>query len=186
MDTNLLKNLGLDSSLSQNDIHLLNQILSSIGPEGNKKAPKITAKDRNNLIAKLSSNNTLNEIPKKEFKDMSEQEKKIYREELKKKLKNKQNELKIERTNNLTKQKIANESNFNEAIGKLSEIMKNVDHSASASEILNKTDNVPEQKTNVYDQETIINNIINQSNKEENLTVCEPDNLDDYINKIIY
>lgn len=180
MDPNLLKNLGLDSSLNQNDIQLLNQILNSMGPGGNNKVPKITAKDRNNLIAKLSSNNTLNEIPKKELKDMNEQEKKIYREELKKKLKNKQNELKIGRTSNLTKQKIANEPKFNEAIGKLSEMMGNID--PTVLETLNQTDNVPEQKTNVSKQETLINNIINQSNKEENIIVNEPDNLDDYIN----
>lgn len=185
MDPNLLKNIGLDSSLNQNDMQLLNQILNSIGPGGNKKAPKMTVKDRNNLMAKLSSNNTLNEIPKKELKDMNEQEKKIYREELKKKLKNKQNELKMGRTSNLVKQKIANEPNFNEAIGKLSEMMKNVD--PSALETLNKTDDIQEQKSKVLEQDLkISSNIINQSNKEEKLeeklTVDEPDNLDDYIN----
>lgn len=190
MDPSLLKNIDLDSSLNQNDMQLLNQILSSMGSGGNKKAPKMTAKDRNNLIAKLSSNNTLNETPKKELKDMNEQEKKIYREELKKKLKNKQNELKMGRTSNLAKQKIANEPNFNEAIGKLSEMMKNMD--PDALETLNSnqtnnepeqnTDNEPEQKTNILKQETLINNIINQTNKDKNSIVCEPDNLDDFLN----
>ena len=196
MDPNLLKNLGLDSSLNQNDIQLLNQILSSVGPGGNKKPPKMTAKDRNNLIAKLSSNTILNETPKKELKDMSEQEKIIYREEIKKKLKNKQNELKMGRTSNLAKQKIANQPNFNEAIGKLSEMMKNVDPSVLDTLNLNQVDNmskqetgtieqktdVSENKTSILKQETLINNIINQINKDENFTIDEPDNFDDYLN----
>ena len=194
MDPNLLKNLGLDSSLNHNDMQLLNQILSSMGPGGNKKALKMTVKEKNNLIAKLSSNNTLNDIPKKELKDMNEQEKKIYREELKKKLKNKQNELKMGRTSNLAKQKIANEPNFNEAIGKLSEMMKNVDPSALETLNLNQTDvseqkmdvskqkmDVSEQKTDVLKQELLINNIINQTNKDDTISI-EPDNLDNYLN----
>ena len=201
MDPNLLKNLGLDSSLNQNDIQLLNQILSSVGPGGNKKPPKMTAKDKNNLITKLSSNTTLNETPKKELKDMNEQEKKIYREEIKKKLKNKQNELKMGRTSNLAKQKIANQPNFNqpnfnEAIGKLSEMMKNVNPSVLDTLNLNQADNMSKQetdtteqkintsenKTNILKQETLINNIINQTNKDENFTIDEPDNFDDYLN----
>ena len=190
MDPNLLKNLSLDSSLNQNDMLLLNQILSSMGPGGNKKAPKMTAKDRNNLIAKLSSNNTLNETPKKELKDMNEQEKKIYREELKKKLKNKQNELKTGRTSNLAKQKITNEPDFTQAIGKLSEMMKNIDPSALESLNLNTSNelnqseqqtNVSEQQNNVSEQEILINNISNQSNKDETTSI-EPENLDDYLN----
>ena len=217
MDPNLLKNLGLDSSLNQNDMLLLNQILSSMGPGGNKKAPKMSAKDRNNLIAKLSSNNTLNETPKKELKDMNEQEKKIYREELKKKLKNKQNELKTGRTSNLAKQKITNEPDFTQAIGKLSEMMKNIDPSALESLNLNPSNelnqseqqnnvseqqnnvseqqnnvseqqnNVSEQQNNVSEQqnnakqEILINNISNQSNKDETTSI-EPENLDDYLN----
>ena len=196
MDPNLLKNLGINTTLNQNDIQLLNQILSSVGPGGNKKHPKMTAKDRNNLIAKLSSNTTLNEIPKKELKDMNEQEKNIYREEIKKKLKNKQNELKMGRTSNLAKQKIANQPNFNEAIGKLSEMMKNVDPSVLDALNANQADNVSKlgtdtqeqktyvsvNKTSTLKQETLINNIINQTNKDENLTINEPDNLDDYLN----
>lgn len=198
MDPNLLKNLGLDASLSQNDMQLLNQLLSSMGPGGNKKAPKMSAKDRNNLIAKLSSNTTLNETPKKELKDMNEQEKKIYREELKQKLKNKQNELKMGRTSNFAKQQMVNNTNFTEAIGKLSEMMKDIDPSSlnpsngmvqlendlskqqTDTNVDEQGTNTLEQKTNIK-QETLINNIINQTNKNET-TSNEPENLDDYLN----
>jgi hypothetical protein len=186
MDPNLLKNLGLDSSLNQNDMQLLNQLLSSMAPGGNKKAPKMSAKDRNNLIAKLSSNTTLNEIPKKELKDMNEQEKKIYREELKQKLKNKQNELKMGRTSNLAKQQMVNNTNFTEAIGKLSEMMKDIDQSSlNPSNGMVQLENNLSNETNISQQnntkqETLINNVFNQSNKDE--TNNEPENLDEYLN----
>ena len=186
MDPNLLKNLGLDSSLNQNDMQLLNQLLSSMGPGGNKKAPKMSAKDRNNLIAKLSSNATLNETPKKELKDMNEQEKKIYREELKQKLKNKQNELKMGRTSNLAKQQMVNNTNFTEAIGKLSEMMKDIDPSSlNHSNGMVQLENDLSNETNISQQnstkqETLINNVFNQSNKDE--TNNEPENLDEYLN----
>lgn len=185
MDPNLLKNLGLDSSLNQNDMQLLNQILTSMGPGGNKKAPKMTAKDRNNLIAKLSSNETLSQIPKKELKDMNEQEKKIYREELKQKLKNKQNQLKMERTNNVNKNKmINNDNNYTNAIGKLTELMKNMDTSTLETLNSNKIDNGVQKESDLMKQtntkqETLINNIIIDTNNDK---TGEPDNLDDYLN----
>src|SRR3990167_429073 len=89
MNYNLLNNLGLDSTMNQKDIQQLDQILNCMvqGSSG-KKLPKMTITERNNLISKLS-NTTLNEIPKKELKDMDEQEKKIHKEELRQKLKNK-------------------------------------------------------------------------------------------------
>ena len=87
MDPNTIKNINIDSSINHNDFQLLQQLCST-------NMPKMTAKERNNLMAKLSSNTTLNEIPKKELKDMNENEKKNYRYELKQKLKNKQNEKK--------------------------------------------------------------------------------------------
>lgn len=191
MDPNLLKNLGFDSSLNTNDIQLLQQILSSVGQETNNKMPKMTAKERNNLIAKLSSNTTLQDTPKKELKDMNEHEKKIYREELKQKLKNKQNEKKMMRTSNLAKQnKIKNDANYSSAIGKISEMMKNVDTN-SLNNLTNQLDNnvnITEQiNTNIntnIKQESIINNIINKTNKTDNKIINEnnTDNLDDYLN----
>lgn len=140
MDSNSVKNIGLDSSLNHNDVELLNQILSSMNGGGSKKAPKMTAKDKNNLISKLSSNSILNEEPKKELKDMNEQEKKTYREELKKKLKNKQNEFKMERNNNLAKQKISKDPKFADALEKLGNMIKNIDSSGLDS--LNDVSNV--------------------------------------------
>jgi len=198
MDPNLLKNLGLDSSLNTNDLQLLQQILGSVGQGKNNKMPKMTAKERNNLVSKLSSNNTLQEIPKKELKDMNEDEKKIYREELKQKLKNKQNEKKMMRTSNLAKQnQIKTNPDYSDAIGKLSEMMKNIDPN-SLNNLTNQVENninTPDEPnlnsnsnsnsnptpTNVK-QETIINNIINKTNEIDKDNENNNDNLDDYLN----
>lgn len=176
MDTNLLKNLGLDSSMNHNDLQLLEQILNSVNSEGSGSKPKISAKERNNLINKLSSNTTLNEEPKKELTDMNEQEKKIYREELRQKLKNKQNQKKMMRTSNLTKQSmVKNNSNYSDAIGKITEMMKNID----TNEQLNLE---PTNKLIDLDNDIETNkNIINQ-NEINKFTNDEPDNLDDYLN----
>ena len=202
MDPNILKNLGLDSSLNTNDLQLLQQILGSVGQGTNSKMPKMTAKERNNLISKLSSNTTLEETPKKELKDMNEQEKKIYREELKKKLKNKQNEKKMMRTSNLVKQnQIKTDTNYSDAIGKISEMMKNINvpneinnintntitnANANANTNTNSDTNITQNLTNVK-QETIINNIINKTDENENKTKVGDnentiDDLSDYLN----
>lgn len=209
MDPNLLKNIGLDSSLNQNDLQLLQKILGSVNQGTNNNMPKMTAKERNNLMSKLSSNTTLEEIPKKELKDMNEQEKKIYREELKKKLKNKQNEKKMMRTSNLVKQnQIKTNDNYSEAIGKISEMMKNIDTQTltqSVNQVENNIDtqqtinnqsnnepNIKQNLTNVK-QEKIINNIINQinqnnqnnennDNNQDTNNAVDNDNLDDYLN----
>lgn len=183
MDPNLLKNLNLDSSLNQNDLQLLNQILGSIVPGGNKQ-PKMTAKDKNNLINKLSSNNTLNELPKKELKSMNEEEKSIYREELKQKLRNKQNEKKMLRTSNSVKKNtMNNNSNYSGAIEKITEMVNNID-STSLNEILdqNNTKDVNTLKQN--SQESIINNVINVEDKviSNDNNINADDNLDDYLN----
>lgn len=190
MDTSLLKNLGLDTSMNQNDIQLLGQILNTTNSGG--KAPKISAKERNNLINKLSSNTTLNEQPKKELKNMNEQEKKIYREELRQKLKNKKNEKKMMRTSNLSKQNmIKNNSNFSEAIEKMTEMIKNNDPSSATTEQLSleptnglaefekDLNNNDDATDNNIKQENIINNIINENNETVN---NETDNLNDYLN----
>ena len=119
MDPNILKNLGLNSGANPKDLELISQILNSGGNKN--KLPKMSAKDRNNLINQLSSTNTINNIPEKDLKDMNEEEKKIYREELKRRIKNKQNEKKMMRTSNFTKK------NNNQTVDKLAEIMKNID-----------------------------------------------------------
>lgn len=171
MNSDLLKNFGLDSSLNQNDIQLLQQILSSVGQNSNSNVPNISTKERNNLISKLSSNTTLNEIPKKEFKNMNEQEKKIYREELRQKLKNKQNEKKIMRTSNLIKQNKI-ETICSNTIGKMNSMVNNVDDDLS-----NQVNKQEKNLTNVK-QEVIINNIINGNNDIKHNTNIDTDNLD--------
>jgi hypothetical protein len=182
MDPNILKTLGLDSKMNSNDINLLNQILSST-VNGNK-SQKISAKERNNLINKLSATTTLSELPQKDMKDMNEEEKKIYREELKKKLKNKNNEKKMIRTNNLGK----NKNNYNDALTKLNDMMKNIPNDVLAQDketndqVDSQTNDQVDSQTN--DQVDKINYIINKnySNTEySNISPNQSDNLDDYI-----
>jgi len=186
MDPDLLKNLNLDSSINQNDLQLLTQILGSIGSNGNKM-PKITAKERNNLINKLSSNNTLNNIPQKELKDMNENEKKIYRQELKQKLKNKQNEKKMLRTSNLNKKNtFQNDPNYSEAINKITEMMNN--NPIAPTELSNQQTNTVDTLENKESinldntkQEIMINNIINQSSEKNNENSFD-DDINNYLN----
>ena len=183
MNPNILKNIGLDSSLNTGDIQLLQQILGSVG-QGTNNMPKMSSKERNNLISKLSSNTTLDQTPKKELKDMNEHEKKIYRDELKKKLKNKQNEKKMMRNSNLIKQnQIKKDTNYSDAIGKVSEMMKNINIPNTNSNTNSNTD-IKKNLTNIK-QETIINNIINKTDVNkikdvDNETMV--DDLDSYFN----
>lgn len=168
MDPNLLKNLGLDGKMNQNDINLLNQILNST--VGNNKTPKMTVKDRNNLINKLSGSNTLSEIPDKDIKDMNDEEKKIYREELKKKLKNKQNEKKMLRTNNLSKDK----TNYGSTLNKISNMMQNIDTNQfnlqNTSESTTQQ-NLSDKQTNSIDKNSLVLEklINNNSNNNESI-----------------
>jgi hypothetical protein len=208
MDANLLKNLGLDSSINQNDLQMLNQLLTSFGGlDGKNKQPKMTAKERNNLISKLSSNTTLNEIPKKELKDMNEQEKEQYRNELRQRLKNKQNEQKMLRTNNVIKKNTQNNSNYSDAIVKITEMMKQINQpdlnpnlvqqpnenaqtiettqttqtnqTIETNQTIQTAQTAQTNLTNIK-QEIAINKVINQANdvSDNNLD----DNLDDYLN----
>jgi hypothetical protein len=105
MDANVLKQLGIGDNvkLSDKDMDMLSKLLGSLGSGG--KRPKMTASERNNLISKLSNFKDVEEAPKKDMKDMTEQEKQAHREELRKRLKSKQNEKKMMRTSNLQKKK---------------------------------------------------------------------------------
>ena len=198
MDPNVLKNLGLDGKMNQSDLNLISQILSSNMGNGNNKVPKMSAKEKNNLINKLSSNNTLSEIPQKELKDMNEEEKKIYREELRKKLKNKQNEKKMLRTNNISK----NKNKYNDALNKISDMMKNIPNDVLSNNInssnVNLDNNIQDnniqdnkiQDNNIQDNKIYtvdkINYLINKNynNEEQNDSNKEPivEDLDDYLN----
>ena len=106
MNTDILKQLGIGDNvnLSDKDMQMLTKLLSSLGTGGKKL--KMTASERNNLISKLSTFQNVEEAPKKEMKDMTEDEKTVHREELKKKLRKKQNEKKMMRTSNLQKKKV--------------------------------------------------------------------------------
>ncbi len=171
-------------------------MLNSVG--NNNKPPKISAKDRNNLINKLSSTATLNEQPQKELKNMNEDEKKIYREELRKKLKNKQNEKKMLRTNNFNKNNFNKNNKSSETMDKLADLMKNIPHNLSNNTTDNiKEDNIKEDNTkedNTKENNTTgnisnlndilktvnqINDLVNQNYKDNNND--SEDNFEDYI-----
>ena len=193
MDPNILKNLGLDSKMNSNDLNLINQILSSTN--GGNNVPKMSVKDRNNLISKLSSVVTLSELPQKDIKDMNEEEKKIYREELKKKLKNKQNEQKMLRTKNIVKNNIVtnksnNNNNYNDTLNKLSEMMKNIpndilvqNEQINNSICLSGEHVINDVVINNISIDDKINNIINKNYEKTNNsnTVNQSDDLNDYI-----
>ena len=174
MDPNLIKELG--GNLSQSDLTLINSLLT--GENSGGKKPKISAKERNNLISKLSSFKTIEEIPKKELKDMNEEEKINYKNELRKKLKNKCNEKKILRTSNTNKKnEITNSSNDLSASNipsnipaNLAEMMNSIDINSLTNELNSAEDtqsNITELKSTEDTQSNIIESI---------------DKLDDYIN----
>ena len=162
MDQNSLNELSLNSSISSNDLNLINKILNTNG-----KKPKISAKETNDLINKLSSTNTLKDIPQKDFKDMNENEKKIYREELKKKIKNKSNEKKMLRTNILN-----NKNNYTETLNKLSGLINNLN-------LDDNTDNTDNTDNYIIDSS---NNKIQDDKNELNQLTELNENLDDYVN----
>lgn len=157
MDQNVLQNLDLNSNLNPKDLELFNQILNSGGKKN--KIPKMSAKDKNNLINQLSSSNTINDIPHKELKDMNEEEKNQYKMELRKKLKNKQNQKIMLRTSNF------NKKNTNNTIEKLSEIMKDIDPNALNQE-LNQELN---QGLNLGLNQELNNELNNESNQSKQL-----------------
>lgn len=155
MESNSINELSINSSLSSNDLNLINQILNTNG-----KKPKISAKETNDLINKLSSTNTIKNIPQKDFKDMNDNEKKMYREELKQKIKNKSNEKKMLRTNILN-----NKNNYAETLNKLSGLISNINLDDNVNNIIDTSNN------KIQDE----NNNLNESNETN-------ENLDDYVN----
>ena len=176
MDSNLINELGLGANLSQSDLTLINSLFTGVNSGG--KMPKISAKERNNLISKLSSFKTIDETPKKELKDMNEEEKKNYKNELKKKLKNKCNEKKLLRTSNTNKKnEIADSvndlptSNIPSNIPEnLAEMMKSIDINSLTNE-LNSAENVQS-----------INSELKSTDCIQSSTTESTDKLDDYIN----
>jgi hypothetical protein len=101
-------NLNIDSLLSKDDMNKLVELLGqnsvSLGGGNSKKKNKMTPQAKNLLLNQLSSHQKIQEV-QKPFKDMNEEEKKIYRDELKSRLHNKQNIFKQNRTNHNVLQK---------------------------------------------------------------------------------
>jgi hypothetical protein len=101
-------NLNIDSLLSKDDMNKLVELLGqnsvSLGGGNSKKKNKMTPQAKNMLLNQLSSHQKIQEV-QKPFKDMNEEEKKIYRDELKSRLHNKQNIFKQNRTNHNVLQK---------------------------------------------------------------------------------
>jgi hypothetical protein len=114
-----LKNLDLTSTMKPEDVQYLSQLLSqthSLGKNKKSKEKPLTQQQRNALLAKLSSHQTIDESPKKIMSDMTEEEKKEYREELRKKLHQKQNVFKQQRTTKHTQK-----SNLDSTVKKITD-----------------------------------------------------------------
>ena len=72
MDANILQKLGLNSTLNSKDLDLLNQILNSSQVDKNNM-PKLSARERNNLINKLTSTITTKNLPNMDLKNTNNQ-----------------------------------------------------------------------------------------------------------------
>ena len=168
MDPKILNDIALNSGLNAGDLTLLNQILGSGGSKN--KLPKMSAKDKNNLINKLSTSITLNNIPQKELKDMNEDEKKIYREELRKKLKNKQNEKNMIRTNHLANN---NNNNYTDTINKLSTMMNGMN--------INPQNEQMNEKNKILNLDKFNDLLNDKDNQNQNQNKIINEDLDDYI-----
>lgn len=85
----------------------------------NKKNNKMSAKEKNDLLNKLSGNGIeKNEENIKNMKDMTEKEKIEYRNNLKKKMKMKQKQMKFSRTTKYNQNKLSSKLNTNEQLTK--------------------------------------------------------------------
>ena len=108
--TEVPNNLNIDSLLSTGDMNKLVEMLGqnsvSLGGGNSKKKNKMTPQAKNFLLNQLSSHQKIQEV-QKPFKDMNENEKKLYREELKLRLHNKQNIFKQNRIKHNLVQKSA-------------------------------------------------------------------------------
>ena len=72
MDVNILQKLGLNSTLNSKDLDLLNQILNSSLVDKNNM-PKLSAREKNNLINKLTSTITTKNLPNMDSKNVNNQ-----------------------------------------------------------------------------------------------------------------
>ena len=123
----------LTENLSSDDMGILNNLLHS--KDFKKKMSKLSKTERNNLFGGMNANANTNveqqqEEITKDFKDMTDDEKKIHREKLKLKLKNKQNQKKSSRTNDFGKK-----NNIDNTINELSQFLN------TAPNLTNSTNN---------------------------------------------
>lgn len=68
MDANILQKLGLNSTLNSKDLDLLNQILNSSLADKNNM-PKLSVREKNNLINKLTSTITTKNLQNMDLKN---------------------------------------------------------------------------------------------------------------------
>jgi Rad3-related DNA helicase len=123
----------LTENLSSDDMGVLNSLLHS--KDFKKKMSKLSKTERNKLFGGMNANANTNveqqqEEITKDFKDMTDDEKKIHREKLKLKLKNKQNQKKSSRTNDFGKK-----NNIDNTINELSQFLN------TAPNLTNSTNN---------------------------------------------
>jgi len=165
-------NLNIDSLLSKNDmdklVELLGQNSVSLGGGNSKKKNKMTPQAKNFLLNQLSSHQKIQEV-QKPFKDMNDEEKKLYREELKSRLHNKQNMFKQNRTNhNLLQKKLDAQTKKN--------TKNETDENNEANETkANETNETNE--TNESNETSVLDNTDATNTKTE-----QNENLEDFVN----
>ena len=156
--TEVPNNLNIDSLLSTGDMNKLVEMLGqnsvSLGGGNSKKKNKMTPQAKNFLLNQLSSHQKIQEI-QKPFKDMNENEKKVYREELKLRLHNKQNIFKQNRIKHNLVQKSAD-----------AKIQKNLE-----------TNNETDKTTEI----TISTDCEKKGNESEETKVDQSENLEDFV-----
>lgn len=161
MDPNVLKQLGLDGNLSSSDAVILEKVFN--GMNSGKKV-KMTPQERNQLMAKLTNQNSNQYVPVKDIEDMTTEEKKAHKEMLKKKLRDKQNSMARARTGG----KQAQQSTMNS----LQDILSKID--------LNQLNNHAEQVA----QAAVSNSSNTSSSNNSDKPVQKDESLEDFLNSV--
>lgn len=148
MDPNALKQLGLDGNISSSDAVILEKVFSGLN-NGNRV--KMSPQERNQLMARLSNQNSDKYVPVKDVEEMTPDERKAHREMLKKKLRDKKNNMEKVRTGGKQAQKSAMNS-LQDILGKidLNQLNTHAEQVAQAA-VTNQNENI---NTNVNDLST--------------------------------
>jgi len=190
MNFDLMKQLSVDSQVSNGDRQLLTKVITQFS---SGTMPRVTPQERDRLMSILSkagglADNTEPVVKQKEMKDMTEEEKKVYKEELRRRLRNKQNMLKQSRTS-----KVILEKQYERENNKLQQSSQSSQQPSqqtsgrpgvSMSQLNNILSMINEMNIPIPELNKTVNNVIEKeletSNKEG--LPSNKEELDDYIN----